>query len=1145
MKFRLPSLGISAFSLRLADEVRLRAIAPILTTALALSILAAMQARAQLTTLTMDELPFQPVDGLSFMGVTFDFELFEEASTDAHYNSGGPGILVFVQDPSIEGTSSGILTLDFDIPVSTLEFGVALSTDADLFPGFIVELFDASLSSLGVFPVNTSNLAGFTEGLFTYAGAPVKRAVIEFDDSDAARFALDNLTFDTGPPPPPPDIVVTEAVVREVDGFARFFLNLSHSVNYPINFNFQTVWGSATSPADFTETAGSASIDAFTTMAWVDVPIALDTLPESDEYFRFEISGVDPVEANVVKDFGIGLISGDGLINFEKLPDGRLPADNLDIGTAYQARFGVSFQRDTNGDGLPDAGSTVRIEKAGSQEDEGDGEDSFFSQGTYDVAREGLEYLLGDFFIKGEGMIVVFDPPVEIVAGQLWDIDGYPSGTEQWRVEAMGFDFVNNSDTEDVLLSRTSPLGDNDDLDGRPWQFTFDTGGEGEIHALRFVFIGSKEGDYNFSLDNLTISAVLPSPPASVGDVVRKEADLAATFRPRLDYAVDHPVSFSYQTGNGSAAEPGDYTAVAGNVVIPAGELEATVDAPLVSDETDELDEEFYLRVSNATAAAAGKATIYDEFLPAGSFQEFCSAPLTINASGKASPYPSEVTVSGVTGVIDTIRVVINGFTHPFPDDVDMLLVGPRGQKIMLMSDAGGSNPASNLDLAFVPGTRFEGLGLSDNGDLTPGVHTVSDFETGDSLPYEAPLAPYANDLGVLMGSNPAGVWKLYVGNDEGPSGGAISSWCLQIVGVSIDDPDGDGASTQAELAAGTNPNDPGDFPGPTPVLVPEDSPHRRTGVNTETSGETGQGFNPTPPPVFPPSPSPPAPSPPAESPDEEIAQGPAPAADSPSGPFGGLVLQSYAQDWIPGEVLMKMDGSAWIGFQETIPVRNGSSLLQNGATWSTSLPPEEHGMVPLTDNGYHRAFFTSEDRAEYVYIPFTFGDWVEGFGIVGSDAPEEEWGEGAPPESDGLDPLGNEDGDLLNNLLEYAFNFDPNVPDGGDNFVLETELNSSNPDSQTLRRGLPFIDVFFDDDDEVIQARLRIRYLRRRNTSDLVYAPLISSDLLNWTSDGLVEVSSEVIENLPWLELVEVHYMGPTPPGQQLYGRVMVELLP
>ncbi|YAF97538.1 MAG: PEP-CTERM sorting domain-containing protein [Nodularia sp. CChRGM 3473] len=153
--------------------------------------------QAASVTLTFDELPTQPVDGLSFKGVTFDFKIDGVNSTDAGYKFTGPGNLTFINDPSLIGSVQGILTLDFSQPISALSFGVALDTFLDLTPGFTVELFDSELISLGITPVNTSTLVSVTEGLFSYTGTAVQRAVVDFNDEDAFAFAfaLDNLTY--------------------------------------------------------------------------------------------------------------------------------------------------------------------------------------------------------------------------------------------------------------------------------------------------------------------------------------------------------------------------------------------------------------------------------------------------------------------------------------------------------------------------------------------------------------------------------------------------------------------------------------------------------------------------------------------------------------------------------------------------------------------------------------------------------------------------------------------------------------------------------------------------------------------------------------------------------------------------------------
>jgi hypothetical protein len=150
--------------------------------------------------LNFSELPFQPVNGLSYKGVTFGFTINGTASMYAYYNSIGnfaPGDTVLVANPILKGDTAGILTLDFaPRPTDQLEFDVALQTTDSLTPGFRVELFDTGMASLGVTPVNTSPLSHWTEGQFTYAGTPISRAVINFDETAPGRFAVDNLTFD-------------------------------------------------------------------------------------------------------------------------------------------------------------------------------------------------------------------------------------------------------------------------------------------------------------------------------------------------------------------------------------------------------------------------------------------------------------------------------------------------------------------------------------------------------------------------------------------------------------------------------------------------------------------------------------------------------------------------------------------------------------------------------------------------------------------------------------------------------------------------------------------------------------------------------------------------------------------------------------
>jgi hypothetical protein len=73
---------------------------------------ARLYAAPVMVTLTMGDLPTQSINGLVHpQGLTFGFTVGGVGDIDARYSAGGPGDLVFVQDPSIEGTTSGVLSI--------------------------------------------------------------------------------------------------------------------------------------------------------------------------------------------------------------------------------------------------------------------------------------------------------------------------------------------------------------------------------------------------------------------------------------------------------------------------------------------------------------------------------------------------------------------------------------------------------------------------------------------------------------------------------------------------------------------------------------------------------------------------------------------------------------------------------------------------------------------------------------------------------------------------------------------------------------------------------------------------------------------------------------------------------------------------
>ena len=170
---------------------------------------------AQADTLTFDELGSPaPVDDLTVKGVTFDFKIDGVDSTDATYNLSLPpelpsNLFVNLQQPLLEGNATGILTLDFAQPTSTLEFAVGVEALGDVTSALNVELFDTELNSQGIIPVNTSSQVALSEALFAYSGVPVQRAVLDFDETKLGldptidpRFSLDNLNYSAEVPEP-------------------------------------------------------------------------------------------------------------------------------------------------------------------------------------------------------------------------------------------------------------------------------------------------------------------------------------------------------------------------------------------------------------------------------------------------------------------------------------------------------------------------------------------------------------------------------------------------------------------------------------------------------------------------------------------------------------------------------------------------------------------------------------------------------------------------------------------------------------------------------------------------------------------------------------------------------------------------------
>lgn len=150
-------------------------------------------------------------------------------------------------------------------------------------------------------------------------------------------------------------------------------------------------------------------------------------------------------------------------------------------------------------------------------------------------------------------------------------------------------------------------------------------------------------------------------------------------------------------------------------------------------------------------------------------------------------PYPSMIVVQGLTGVVAKVQVSLKSLTHSYPDDLDALLVNPSGTSVMLMSDAGGSFPLADVTIQFdVPGRL-----LPNSTQITAGTYAPSNWggTIGDVFPPPAPSGPYSATLSDLEGTDPNGVWSLFLHDDVSENAGELENGWNLIITVGTQEP--------------------------------------------------------------------------------------------------------------------------------------------------------------------------------------------------------------------------------------------------------------------------------------------------------------------------------------------------------------------
>lgn len=172
---------------------------------------------------------------------------------------------------------------------------------------------------------------------------------------------------------------------------------------------------------------------------------------------------------------------------------------------------------------------------------------------------------------------------------------------------------------------------------------------------------------------------------------------------------------------------------------------------------------------------------------------------IAVPAVGPATPYASHIIVSGAGTALTEFSIDLHGVAHAVPVDLDVMIVGPDGTSSMLSSDVGGLSAATGIDLTFSDDAVAT---IPASGPLVSGTFLPSDDDAAGADAAFPPPAPVSSnpDLGVFSGTDPNGVWSLFVLDDAtGDAGSIAGGWCVNATTV---------APTSTSITLSPNPSD-------------------------------------------------------------------------------------------------------------------------------------------------------------------------------------------------------------------------------------------------------------------------------------------------------------------------------------------------
>ncbi len=423
---------------------------------------------------------------------------------------------------------------------------------------------------------------------------------------------------------------------------APFTVTLSNPSSAVVTVDYTTLDGTALAGSDYSTISATLTFDPGDTSKQITVQVTGDTTDEDDETFFVELS--NPTNATLADNQSEGTITDDDItsisINDATVTEG-------DDGDTVDAGFTVTLSNPSS--------KEVRVDYATADGTATEGNDYSLSSGTLtfapgETSKSIIVQVNGDtldevdetFFVdltstdatiadgQGEGTIEDDDDPptvsfimpdqdeVEAVGAVLFTVElSAPSG---------------KSITVDYTATGDATAGDDYTLPGT--SLTFAPGETTRTIPVTIIDDDIDEPDerLTLTLNSADVSVVTPdvtltirdndaAPAISIDDVSVTEGDsgsVDATFTVTLSRPSSMAVTVDYTTADGTAIAGDDYTLSSGTLTFDPGETSKPITVQVTGDTTDEVDETFFVELSNSSASATiadnrGMVTITDD----------------------------------------------------------------------------------------------------------------------------------------------------------------------------------------------------------------------------------------------------------------------------------------------------------------------------------------------------------------------------------------------------------------------------------------------------------------------------------------------------------------------------------------------------